>query len=133
MSEATKEAEKTVEAPKTEAVPSEFKPLLDSMHRLLLAGIGAVVLAQEEVEELVGKLVERGEIAEADARKMIKDTVERRRKQVTEEAKKTEDVLDQRVEDILARMNIPTKDEVEALSAKITALTKKVDELKKVA
>jgi poly(hydroxyalkanoate) granule-associated protein len=133
MSEAVKEAEKTAEAPKTEAVPSEFKPLLDSMHRLLLAGIGAVVLAQEEVEELVGKLVERGEIAEADARKMIKDTVERRRKQVTEEAKKTEDVFDQRVEDILARMNVPTKDEVEALSAKITALTKKVDELKKVA
>lgn len=133
MSEAAKEAEKTAEAPKTEAEPSEFKPLLDSMHRLLLAGIGAVVLAQEEVEELVGKLVERGEIAEADARKMIKDTVERRRKQVTEEAKKTEDVLDQRVEDILTRMNIPTKDEIEALSAKITALTKKVDELKKMA
>jgi hypothetical protein len=28
-------------------------------------------------------------------------------------------------------MNIPTKSEIEALGAKITALTKKVDELKK--
>ena len=40
---------------------------------------------------------------------------------------------DKRVEEVMSRMNIPTKDEIEALSAKITALTKKVDELKKTA
>jgi poly(hydroxyalkanoate) granule-associated protein len=46
-------------------------------------------------------------------------------------SKKAEVEMDKRVEDVLARMNIPTKAEIEALSAKITTLTKKVDELKK--
>jgi len=108
-------------------------PLVDAVHKVLLAGIGAMALAKEDMEDLVGKLVERGEIAEADGRKMMKDVMERRKKQASEQTKKAEDVLDQRVEDVMSRMNIPTKDEIEALSAKITALTKKVDELKKTA
>jgi poly(hydroxyalkanoate) granule-associated protein len=39
--------------------------------------------------------------------------------------------MDKRIEEILDRLNVPTKSDIEALSAKITALTKKVDELKK--
>ena len=45
--------------------------------------------------------------------------------------KKTEKDLDRRVEELLHRLNIPSKADIEALSAKIAALTKKVDELKK--
>ena len=45
--------------------------------------------------------------------------------------KKAGDELDKRVEELLGRMNVPTKGDIEALSAKITALTKKVDELKR--
>jgi poly(hydroxyalkanoate) granule-associated protein len=126
-----KEAKKAVEEPVVEAKPAEANPLVGAVHRVLLAGIGAVALAKEDMEDLVGKLVERGEIAEADGRKMMKDVMERRKKQAGEQTKKAEDVLDKRVEDVMSRMNIPTKDEIEALSAKITALTKKVDELKK--
>ena len=126
-------AKKAVEAQVAEAEKAESNPLVDTVHRVLLAGIGAVALAKEDIEDLVGKLVERGEIAEADGRKMMKDVMDRRKKQAGEQTKKAEDVLDKRVEDVMSRMNIPTKDEIEALSAKITALTKKVDELKKTA
>ena len=38
--------------------------------------------------------------------------------------------MDKRVEAILGRMNVPSKADIDALSGKITALTKKVDELK---
>lgn len=104
----------------------ERSPLLGMARRMLLAGIGAVALAQDEMEEFVNKLVERGEIAEQDGKKLIREMVERRRK----EAKKAEDELDRRVEELLKRMNVPTKSDIEALSAKIVALTKKVEELK---
>ena len=50
---------------------------------------------------------------------------------MTEGPKKIADDLEQRIEGVLARMNIPTKEEIETLTAKITALTHKVDELKK--
>ena len=127
------ETKKAVEAQVAEAKKAESNPLVDAVHRVLLAGIGAVALAKEDMEDLVGKLVERGEIAEADGRKMMKDVMERRKKQASEQTQKAEDVLDRRVEEVMNRMNIPTKDEIEALSAKIAALTKKVDELKKTA
>jgi polyhydroxyalkanoate synthesis regulator phasin len=106
---------------------TERGPLLDAVRKVLLASIGAVALAQEEIEDFVNKLVERGEIAEKDGRKLVMDIRERRKK-TTEKA---EESLDKRVEELLARMNVPSKADLDALSAKITVLTKKVDELKK--
>jgi poly(hydroxyalkanoate) granule-associated protein len=105
----------------------ERNPLFDAARKVLLASIGAVALAQEELEDFVNRLVERGEIAEKDGKKLIRETMEKRKK----EAQKAEDELDKRVEDLLDRMNVPTKSDIEALSAKISALTKKVEELKK--
>ncbi len=101
--------------------------LLDYVRKVLLASIGAVALAQDEMEEFVNKLVERGQIAEQDARKLLKDVTERR----TRTTAKAEETLDRRVEELLSRMNVPTKSDLDMLSAKITALTRKVDELKK--
>jgi poly(hydroxyalkanoate) granule-associated protein len=105
----------------------ERNPLLEATRKVLLASIGAVALAQEEIEAFVNKLVERGEIAEKDGKNLVRDVMDKRKK----EAKKAEDELDKRIEDLLDRMNVPTKSDIEALSAKITALSKKVDELKK--
>jgi poly(hydroxyalkanoate) granule-associated protein len=115
-------------AKKDEPVGEEERnPLLEAAHKVLLASIGAVAVAQDEIEDFVNKLVERGEIAEKDGRHLIRDLIERRK---TQTAKKEED-LNTRVEALLHRMNIPTKGDVEALSAKVVELTKKVDELKK--
>jgi poly(hydroxyalkanoate) granule-associated protein len=120
-------AEKIKKMAQEAAEEMERSPLFETARKVLLASIGAVALAQEEVEEFVSKLVERGEIAEKDGKKLVREMMEKRKK----EAKKAEDELDKRVEDLLARMNVPSKGDIEALSAKITALTKKVDELKK--
>ncbi len=106
---------------------AETNPLYESVRKVLLAGIGAVALAQEEIEDFVNKLIERGEIAEKDGKKLIRDLMERRKKQ----AKEAEQNLDKQVEEVLGRMNIPTKSDIQALSAKINELNEKVDELKK--
>lgn len=100
--------------------------LLTGVRRVLMAGVGAVALAQEEVEEFVKKLVDRGEIAEKDGRKLVDDILEKRKGR----AKKAEDALENRVEGLLDRMNVPTKSDIDELSKKITLLAKKVDELK---
>ncbi len=92
--------------------------------KVVLAGFGAVGLAQDELEEFVNRLVERGEIAEKDARKLLREVTDRRRKGVEKE-------MDKRLDDVLERMNVPSKADIEALSHKITALTRKVEELKK--
>jgi RNA 3'-terminal phosphate cyclase len=63
-----------------EEINDEPNALLETVRRVLMAGVGVVVLAQEEVEEFVNKLIERGEIAEKDGRKLISEVVENRKK-----------------------------------------------------
>jgi poly(hydroxyalkanoate) granule-associated protein len=75
--------------------------------------------------------VERGEIAEKDGRRLVKDIMERRKQRAEEAAGEVEDEMEKRIEEMLHRMNVPTKNDIDALSRKITTLTKKVDELKK--
>ena len=101
--------------------------LLEASRKVLLAGIGAVALAQDEIEDFIGKLVERGEIAEQDGKRLFSEIMDKRKKG----ADKAEDEFTKRVEEILDRMNVPTKDDINKLGQKITNLTKKVDELKK--
>jgi polyhydroxyalkanoate synthesis regulator phasin len=104
-----------------EAARSRF---FETARKVLLAGIGAVALAQDEMEDFVNRLVERGEIAEKDARKLVRELTDKR-------AKRAERELDKRVEELLDRLNVPSKADIETLSHKITTLTHKVDELKK--
>ncbi len=112
---------------KEETAEPERRPFLEIARKVLMAGIGAMVLAQEEIEDFVNKLVERGELAEKDGRMLMREVMEKRRS----ETKKVEEQFDERIEEILDRMNVPSKTDIDALSAKITALTKKVDELNK--
>jgi len=103
--------------------------LLNGLRRVLLAAIGAVVLTQEQIEDFVGKLVERGEIADGDARNLLSDIGDRRKKIVLGNTKKAEETADNRIEALLTKMNIPTKTEIDALSDKIEELSRKVDHL----
>ncbi len=108
-------------------VEEERSPLYEAARKVLMAGIGAVALAQDEVENFISKLVERGELAEKDARKLLDEVASKRK----ETAQKAESQVEKRLEDILSRMNVPTKSDIQALSEKIAALTAKVEELKK--
>jgi poly(hydroxyalkanoate) granule-associated protein len=113
-----------------ETEPNESSnSLLSGLRRILMASIGAFVLAQEEIEEFINKMVERGEIADGDARKLVNDVLERRKRLVQDGAKTTQGELDKRLESLLQRMNIPTKTDIESLSANITELSRKVDDL----
>jgi len=105
----------------------ESNPFVEAVHKVLMASIGAFALAQEEIEDFVDKLVERGELAEKDGRKIVREVMDRRKK----DAEKAEDSLTRRVEEILSRMNVPTKSDIDALGEKVAALAQKVDELKK--
>ena len=102
-------------------------PMVAAARKLLLASVGAVSLAQEEIESFVNQLVERGEVAERDGRRLLNDVMEKRKSQV----KEVESDLEGRIEDALSRLNVPTKADIEALGRKITSLTRKVDALKK--
>jgi polyhydroxyalkanoate synthesis regulator phasin len=120
----TKKGKHIAELDEIEEMEEERNRLFELARKVVLAGFGAVALAQDEAEDFINRLVERGEIAEKDARKLFKEVADKR-------IKKTEHELDKRIEDILDRMNVPSKADIEALGDKIVALAHKVDELKK--
>ena len=127
--------------------------------KVLLAGMGAVALTMEEAQEFVEKLVERGEIAETDAQKLMQElrkraqrgekevvkaskkaekkaekkaakTAEDVEKTAVKMAKKAEGALEDTVETVLKSLNVPSKTDVDDLSKKIGELSRKVDALR---
>ncbi len=128
--------------------------LLETTRRMLLASVGAVVMVQEsagkqvnsfmgDVEAFVGKLVERGEIAEKDGRQLINDVVEKQKaaaQKLASSAKEkldsaessvtTQLKIDKPLNGVIERLNMPTRDDIDTLTKKIAALNRKVDRYK---
>src|SRR5215217_8602560 len=64
---------------------------VELVRKMLLAGVGAVAMSRDETEQLVSKLVERGELAQKDAEKLLRDVQARLRQSrpdVQEQAEK---------------------------------------------
>jgi polyhydroxyalkanoate synthesis regulator phasin len=102
----------------------KVSPILAPLRKVMLASMGAVAIAQEEAEELINKLVERGEIAREEGRKLMQDMMAKRREKV-------EGQFDARVEGALEKMNVPTKADLKAVEKKLDELNKKLDKLVK--
>jgi polyhydroxyalkanoate synthesis regulator phasin len=97
------------------------KSLGGILRKVFLASIGAAVVAEEEVVNLINRFVERGEIAEKDGKEMIKEILDKREK----EAKET-------IEKIRGNntVKVATKADIVALQEKIDALTAKLEDKK---
>jgi polyhydroxyalkanoate synthesis regulator phasin len=112
---------------KEEVKPEEeakVSPLLASLRKVVLASIGAAAIAQEEAEDLINRLVERGEIAREEGRKLTQDMMAKRREKATA-------AFDARVHATLQKMNVPSKDDLKQVEKKLDELNKKLDKLVK--
>jgi poly(hydroxyalkanoate) granule-associated protein len=111
-------------------------PFVEGLRKLLLASIGAVAMTRDETEAFVNKLVERGELAQKDAEKLLREFQARLRRnqvgpQVDKQVEKVSSRVEQGMEEFLNRLNIPSKRDIDELSAKIAQLAARVEELRK--
>ncbi|NSW52481.1 MAG: hypothetical protein HPY85_08250 [Anaerolineae bacterium] len=120
VAEAGEKAEEITEQA-VEKVKEASKSVFGLLRKVFLASVGAAVVAEEELVNLINRLVERGEIAENDAKEMIKEILDKRQK----EAKETIEKIRQ-----TNTVKVATKCDIEALQEKIDALSAKLDELK---
>jgi len=107
------------------------------VRRILLSSLGAAALTVDEASDLMAKLVERGELAEADMHQIVSDlraqSAQREAgtaKVRAEIAQKAGASLEESVETILTRLNVPNKHDIDELSRKISNLNEKVTTLK---
>jgi len=122
-----------------EPAPPPEQPMMvfDVMRKLLLAGVGAVALTRDEVEAFLNRLVERGEIAQKDAQRLLEETMSRFRNvgqsrvaQAESQVSSISVQVENNLEQFLNRLNIPSKRDIDELSAKIAELAARVEELR---
>jgi poly(hydroxyalkanoate) granule-associated protein len=111
-------------------------PAVDAMRRLLLASIGAVAMSYDEAEKFINRLIERGELAQKDGEKVLNEVMTRFRQrpqaaQAEAENKANElgNQIEQNVEQFFNRLNIPTKRDIDELSARVAQLAARVEEM----
>lgn len=118
--------------------PNPSIQMLEALRKLMLAGVGALALSREEAEQFLNRLVERGEIAQKDAQKLIDESMERFRKTAQPQATQLQSnvstlgaQVESGLEQFLNRLNVPSKRDIDELSAKIAQLAARVEELRR--
>jgi len=89
--------------------------------KTILAGLGVLSLSREKAEKLAKDLVKRGELAKTEEAKFVKDLMNRAEKSKAEVEKR----IEKTVKEILVKLDIPTRKELDALKAKVDKLSKK--------
>ena len=118
------------------------KELKDSVHKIWLAGLGALQTAEDESSKLFNTLVEKGKTYEGKGREQIKEVADEVKTRVGSAAnkvkteasgtwEKVEEKIDDAVTSSLGRFGVPSRDEIATLTKRVEELTRVVEQLKK--
>lgn len=99
--------------------------LTDGARKAYLFSVGLLAATIDEIEDLVGRLIERGELVEKDSRRMLGEVVDRRKG----DAKAAESKVTKRVATVTNRLAPATKADIDVLNEKITRLSEQLEEL----
>ncbi len=111
--------------------------LKESVHRIWLAGLGALAAAEEEGNKLFTRLVERGKDVESKGKVEV-DKVKAEAERFKTKAENTFDTwgdklgerFDEKLTATLHRLGVPTRDEIRNLTQRVEELNSKVEQLK---
>ena len=108
----------------------------ESAHKIWMAGLGALALAEEEGGKAFQSLIKRGEGYEGRSKKQIKKlqdrvggTVEEAKERVEATWDKLGEGFDDRVAGALKKLGVPNRLEIHQLTKRVEELTAKVDKL----
>ena len=111
--------------------------LKESVHRIWLAGLGALAASEEEGSKLFSRLVDRGRDVESKGKVEV-DKVKAEAERFKTKAESTFDTwgdklgekFDDRLTATLHRLGVPTRDEIRNLTQRVEELNAKVEQLK---
>ena len=95
--------------------------ITELVRKTLLAGIGI----EEKFEEMVTTFVKKGELSQSQGAKLVREWTDIAEKSTSELNRSVGEL----VEKALQKMNLPTRDDVQAINRKIQSLTLRVKRL----
>jgi len=105
----------------------------DSVHRIWLAGLGALSAAEEEGGKIFSRLVERGRDVESKGKvevDKVKVEVDKMKTKAESTFEAWGDKFDEKLTATLNRLGVPTRDEIRNLTHKVEELNAKIEQLK---
>jgi polyhydroxyalkanoate synthesis repressor PhaR len=97
--------------------------VVDFMRKNVLQYFDSSMLSEETLSNNVDQLVKSGEIPQDEA-KQLKDEIKTRTQTFKQ---RLDELVERRVQDVMAKLNIPTKAEIERLNQRLDELSKKLD------
>ncbi len=88
--------------------------------KIMQAGLGAIMLTKEAIEETVNDLVKKGKLGKGEAKKVIDDLAKKGKAAQGTIAKG----IDSTMKNIMQKLDIPSRAEVEKLKNEIEELKK---------
>lgn len=107
--------------------------LKESVHRIWLAGLGALAAAEEEGGKIFSRLVDRGRDVESRGKvevDKVKAEADRFKAKAESTFENLGDKLDEKLTATLRRLGVPTRDEIRNLTQKVEELNAKIEQLK---
>ena len=105
--------------------------MLDVLKKSVFAGIGALVLTEEKVQEVIEGFVQKGELSQKEGESLIKEL----QKVIDANKTKLAVMIDEQIKSFLNELNVMTKDDFTQLEKNFTndlsALEKRVAKLEK--
>jgi len=99
----------------------------DTLKKMGLLGIGILTLTQEKLEELTQEMTKKGEISREEGKKLVKEVLSEREKQL----KDIQDKISETLKETLKKGGVVTKSDIEALEKKIGRLEKAIQSMSK--
>jgi len=92
--------------------------MIDLVKKVLLTGVGVAALTKDKIEEVARDFVEKGKMTEKEGRAFVDDLVSRSEESRAEFQKQ----IESRVQNVLEKMDLAKKSEVDELKLEIEKL-----------
>ena len=95
--------------------------MMDMMKKTMLAGVGLAAMTRDKIEEIGAELVRRGELTEKEGKEFVDEmatSADRARKDF-------ESRIDQMVQQVLERLHVATRQDVDEVLRRLDALEEK--------
>ncbi|MGM0656282.1 MAG: phasin family protein [Thermodesulfobacteriota bacterium] len=97
--------------------------MLETIKNSLLSGVGMALRSKKEIETFAKEFAEQSEMNQKEAKEFLEECKKRYDDAKSGLDKKIEEV----VESVLKRLDLPNRGDIDALNARIDALSKKIE------
>lgn len=99
------------------------------IEKILFASIGAVSITKEKIEDLVDELIKRGQVAQTDRAKTVRELLDR----IEDQSLRAKLWVEQQAREAMERLRPNYQGQLDALTAKVNELESQIQELAKAA